>query len=293
MRPRTARRALVSMTLIVLAACDQSAKTTQPPLVHDAGLKTAARSALANDRQLLRSVVMDAARDGIKNAKYWFGERKQRTPESVCRGLERLLTKHLAKYDAAKGRQRTPAELTAEAALIVEEIRCGMAAPMSMFGRPLAMMAPLAVPDSMDDWLAENFRQESWSMAVENHALNGGGSISGYTGGMTEFEVANFDAVACAQRDAIADLTVVEAETGGGSGEDPMMMYFMPMWAKMALGGCAGNVIVNVASIVEGAKLGAALFGGPGGAVAGAVLVAAEHCAFGAVAGYVAYKLAQ
>lgn len=292
MTSRHVSRTLLVLGFIGLAACDRSPSATQPPLAQ-AGprpqLSMAAIAAVNADRELMRVIARDAARDGIRNANKWFGDSQHRNRETICRGLARLIDKYMARYDEAKGRVRSVAERAAEAGAAARGTGCGAPAPMMLFGRSMALTAPSPVmADSADLWLADNWRAESWSQAIQSHAENDGGAIEPYIRGMTSFEIANFEAVACAQNNAIADMGAVEAEEGG---EDPMMMFFLKAWAKAMLAGCAVNVLGNVGDIVGGARAGFFLWG-PWGAAGAAAAVAAEHCLFGAIAGYVGYKIA-
>jgi hypothetical protein len=207
------------------------------------------------------------------------------------RGLARLIAKHMATYDDAKLRRRSNQERLAVASGVVQAAGCGAARPMSMYGNPFmrASMLAAAVPDSVDDWLAENWRAEPWTAAAQRYMNEGPGPIEPYTVGLTEFEVANLDAMQCSQSIAVEELG---SDGDDGSGEDPMMMYFWPAWAKSALIGCGAAMITAIPEVAAGVRTGAAL-GGPGGAVAGGVAVALEYCLYGAIAGYYVWKLGQ
>jgi hypothetical protein len=269
------------------AACDQGPSSTQPAAFGrgggDASLSKASIAAVDADRQLIRAITLASARDGIQNADRWFGDRAHRTPASICRGVAAILAKHMATYDQAKQRTRTHAARLAEASGIVGDIGCGKSAPMSLFGRPMALRsAPeVALPDSVDDWLAANWHEDFWADRVNQWADRGIMFLEPYNDGMTEFENANFQSVQCAAIDVVSDL---EASEGEG-----FAMYFWPEWTRSVLVGCGTNVVVNIPDIVSGARGGFALWG-PWGAAGGAAAVAAEHCIYGAIAGYLVYR---
>jgi hypothetical protein len=274
--------------MAVLVGCEQTPSTPVPPLSRTAPgeLSRIAVSAIDADRQLIHSVVVAATHDGIANADQWFGARKNRTQASICRGLERLIAKHLVTYEQAKHRSRTPAARAARAAEIVRGSGCGQPAPMMMFGSAMALRvaAPPPMPDEVDDWFAANWHEDFWTGRVNAWADAGIMFIDPYISGMTDYEVAKFQSVQCAAMYAVNDIANTE-------GESMMMMYFIPGWMKAALAGCAATVITSIPEIVTGAKLGFALGGGPGGAALAATAVAGEMCIYGAVAGYVGYKI--
>jgi hypothetical protein len=274
--------------LLAVGACDRAPSSTQPadisPSAAQATLSRAATEAVDADRQLIRTVAMAAARDGIDNADQWFGDRAHRNRASVCRGIERILARHMATYDEAKHRSRSAADRLAESSEIVRAVGCGKPAAMTLFGRPVALSpaAALALPDSVDDWLAANWHPDFWSQRVSQWADRGVMFIEPYDEGMTEFELANFQGVQCAGLDVVSDLSMSE-------GDGFMAMYFWPSWTRAALIGCGTNVVVNIPDLVTGGRLGFAL-AGPWGAAGAAAAVAAEHCIYGAIAGYLAYK---
>lgn len=286
MKGRLTAVALLVAT-IGAAACDDGPASTQPAALSrsggDASLSKAATAAVDADRQLIRAVTLASARDGIENADRWYGDRAHRTPASVCRGVAAILAKHMATYDEAKHRTRTHAGRLAEASEVVADIGCGKSAPMTLFGRPMALRsAPaVALPDSVDDWFAANWHEDFWTDRVDQWADRGIMFLEPYNDGMTEFEIANFQGVQCAAMDVVSDL---EGSEGGG-----FAMYFWPEWTRSVLVGCATNVVVNIPDLVIGARGGFAL-AGPWGAAAGATAVAAEHCIYGAIAGYLVYR---
>jgi hypothetical protein len=250
----------------------------------------AARASVMADRALIHQIVQETRSDARMNAVQLFGPRGHRTPASVCGGIARLLAKHMTTYDAAKLRQRTTPERMKAATRIVQSVGCGANRSLSIFHNPLlaATMTPVAIPDSVDDWLGENWHPATWSVAVQDYMNNGPGPVDPYTAGLTEFEVANLQAMECSQSIVVEDLG-----GGGDDGddpEDPMMMYYWPAWAKAALIGCGSNMILNISEIATGVRAGAVLAGPWGGAAAG-VAVAAEECLYGALAGYYVWKL--
>ena len=274
--------------LIAVASCDQPPPTTPPPLSVTAtgNLSKIATSAVDADRQLMRTIVVAATRDGIDNADQWFGP-KHRNPQSVCRGLERLIAKHLVTFEQAKHIARTPTARAAKAAEIVRSTRCGQPTPMMAFGSAMALRAasPLPMPDETDDWFAANWHEDFWNQRVTAWADNGIIFIEPYTSGMTDYEISQFQATQCAAMDAMNDIAYSEGESL------TMMMYFLPGWAKAALGGCAANVVTSIPEIIGGARAGFVVLGGPGGAVLSATAIVAETCAYGAVAGYIGYTI--
>lgn len=276
--------------LLVLAACGEAPSEAAPKVIRGPTV-TAAKAAIDADRALIRKIVQETTRDGKGNAAKWFGDRKHRTPESVCNGITRLIAKHMVTYEDAKQRRRSDAERLSAAGRIVQATGCGRLRQMSMFRSPslVAALNPVAAPDEVDDWLSVNWHPSSWAGAVQNFIDNGGGSIDPYTPGMTEFEVANLETVYCSQSYTIEELTASGGGGGGGDGEDPMMMYYWPAWAKAALVGCGASVIGNIPEIAEGVRVGA--FWGPGAAVAAGVAVAAEYCLYGAIAGYYVWAM--
>jgi hypothetical protein len=285
MRNRTAL--VLTAALCLVAACDRAPSEAAPSLTHGP-MVTAARAAVADDRDLIRKIVRETTNDGRRNASKWFGDRKHRSPAAACAGITRLLAKHMSTYDDAKQRRRSDADRQAAAARVVQSVGCGTGLRMSMFGSPLlrATMTPVAVPDSVDDWLAENWHPDTWAGAAQSFMDNGPGSIDPYISGLTEFEVANLETMACSQSYTVEALGGVEEEEGG---EDPMLMYYWPAWAKAALIGCGSNIIVNIPDIAGAVRTG--MFWGPYAAAALAVGVAAEHCLWGAIAGYFVWKV--
>jgi hypothetical protein len=272
--------------MLILAGCGDGPSEAAPKVARGPTV-TAARAAIAADRALIHTIVQETVRDGKQNAPKWFGDRKGRTTASTCDGITRLIAKHMVTYDDAKQRHRSNDDRLAAAARIVEAVGCGRPKQMSMFRTPVlaTTMNAVAAPDEADDWLAVNWHPSSWSNSVQSFIDNGGGSIEPYTPGMTDFEVANLETVYCSQSYTVSELGGVVDEDG----EDPMMMYYWPAWAKAALVGCGASVIGNIPEIAEGVHLGMA--GGPGMAVAVGVAVAAEMCLYGAIAGYYVWAM--
>lgn len=279
----------VLLGLIAVASCDQSPSTTPPPVVkaEPAALSKIASSAVDADRQLIHTIVVAATRDGIDNADRWFGAKKDRNRESVCRGLERLIAKHLVTYEEAKHTPRTASARAAKAAEIVRTTGCGQPTPMMVFGSALALRvaSPLPMPDEVDDWFAANWHEDFWTGRVTAWADNGIIFIEPYTSGMTDYEISKFQATQCAAMQAMNDIAYTEGESL------TMMMYFLPGWAKAALGGCAANVVTSIPEIISGARAGFVVLGGPGGAAMAATAIVAETCIYGAVAGYLGYSI--
>jgi hypothetical protein len=273
---------------LLTTACDRAPSEAPPALAH-VSMASAAEAAVTADRALIRKIVRETADDARKHAPQWFGDRKTRTTAATCEGITRLIAKHMATFDDAKQRPRSPEQRRAAAARVVQSVGCGRPRPMSMYRHPLllASMAPVAMPDSTDEWLAANWHPDTWAAAAQSYMDNGPGPVEPYLSGLTEFEVAQMQTMYCSQSYTVEELGGVEEEEDG---EDPMMMYFWPAWAKAALIGCGSNMILNIPAIAEGVHLGAAL-GGPVTAAAVGVGVALEECLYGAIAGYYVWKL--
>jgi hypothetical protein len=290
---RSTRWALV-MGLLGLAACEHQPSATQPVVSSDgrhAGLVKAAVTAVDADRQLVRQVASAVTRDAKRNANQWFGDRKHRNRATICTGMARLIAKHMATYDAGKRSARTSEGRVAAANEIVRASGCGQPAPMTFFGRPMALTASsaAAVPEEVDEWFEANWHPTSWSEMVSAHAEAEGGSIAPYIGGMTEFEIAQFEAVRCGQDDVVAGI-MAGGGGGGEGGEDPMMMFFGPPWFKDVMRGCASSVIANIPDIVTAGRAGFFLWG-PWGAAGGAAAAALENCIWGGLAGYAIWHM--
>lgn len=285
-------RSAVGIAGFLLAAGCGRAPSEAPSKLAHGPIAGTARAVVTADEALMRRVIRETKDDARKNTRQWFGDRNRRTPAEACAGLARLIAKHMVTFDDAKGRHRTNQERLSVASTVVQAAGCGAPTRLSMYGNPFmrASMLAAAVPDSVDDWLAENWRAEPWTVAVQRYMNEGPGPIEPYTAGLTEFEVANLDAMQCSQSIAVDELG--DPGDGGDDGEDPMMMYFWPAWSKAALIGCGGAMITAIPEVAGGVRSGAAL-GGPWGAVAGGVAVALEYCLYGAIAGYYVWKLSQ
>lgn len=290
--------------LVTGAACGSNPNTNAPDaaaLRQASAMPALQRS--ASDRRAdsvklaaIHSVVNGMMQDVKDHPNDWFGDRKHRTRDSFCRGLTRLIRKHIARTEPALGIKRTNAERDRVAMAYASAGGCGTRSGKASIYAPVAFASALRVAPTVHQDDAQAFIEANWNgEAVTRLAIYGDDMLFGrvgahdYRAGLSALDDAVFVEGARQMESVITNPPV----TGGGDGDGgdglPMMsIYFLPPWASAGIGGCIGGVGGQVSDIVLGARLGFAMWG-PLGAVGAAVAVTGEACAFGAGAALLTY----
>jgi hypothetical protein len=248
----------------------------------------------------IHSVVNGMIQDVKEHPNDWFGDRKHRTRDSFCRGLTRLIRKHIVRTEPALGITRTNAERDRAAMAYASAGGCGTRSGRASIYGPVAFapaapaLAPPARQDDVDAFIAANWNGEG----VTRLAIYGDDMLFGrvgahdYRAGLSPIDDAVFVEGAAQMESVINNPPVTGGGDDGGDGLPIMSIYFLPPWASAGIGGCIGGVGGQVSDIVQGARLGFAIWG-PLGAVGVAAAVTGEACAFGAGAGAADLLLAQ
>jgi hypothetical protein len=237
----------------------------------------------------------DMVKDAQQHPNDWFGDRKHRTRDSFCKGLTRLIRKHISRTEPALGITRTNAERDRIALEYASAGGCGTRSGRASLYAPVAFVPPLKVAPMARQDDADAFVNANWTgEGVTRLAIYGDDVQFGrvgshdYEAGLSAID----DAVFVEGKNQLSALLASPPMTGGGDdggGDLPITsIYFLPPWANAGIAGCIGNVGGSVSDIVLGARLGFSMWG-PLGAIGAAVAVTGEACAFGGAAAILSY----
>ena len=247
----------------------------------------------------IRNVVNDMVKDVKDHPTEWFGDRKHRTRDGFCKGLTRLIRKHISRTEPTLGFKRSDAERDRVAMTYASAAGCGTRSGRASIYAPAVFVPALKVSRAVPQGDADMFVDANWSgAALDRLAIYGDDMLFGRVGahdyeqGLPAIDDAVFVEGANQMGSLIASPPVTggdgAGEGGGGDGLPMMSIYFMPPWASAGIAGCISGVAGDVGDIVLGARLGFAMWG-PLGGIGGAIAVTGEACAFGGGAALLTY----
>jgi len=294
---------IAALSLSTLAGCKGEQVTAKPVRnavsVDSVSPARAREFLLQTERNAVSftAAIRNATERAVRDSDRVFGKRQDRSRESVCRDVARLMRREIALIDTTIARGRSDAQREALLSAALQASGCDTKQmALSIFASPEPLrsrMRPQA--DAAAGYVQANLRYDVLSPAASSYgsAVERYGRVShaAFHGGMTDVEIAAFDAFAT-ELDADVDYYApAPCASAGTCGRTPMSIFLQTTSLRSSvIAGCVGGMLKGYSSIVTGAQAGFAL-AGPWGAAGAAAAVAAEHCVAGAAIAWALWKL--